>query len=94
MLGNLYLVTLPRIADKNTEIEDLLDKSTVDLFNKYHLKSIKKITDKYKNQFSETVYSHYGNINFEKIEPLLQSITDVIEEYESSIKIELMKRSI
>lgn len=83
---NLYLVTHQLLEDnKKNEIEDLFMQET--LAHKEGGKTFSKKGDSNQNYgkeiFSKYVLTHYSEINFDNFKPLLNSINNVIINYEN-----------
>ncbi|OUT14873.1 retron Ec67 family RNA-directed DNA polymerase/endonuclease [Campylobacter concisus] len=89
LLGNLYLATIP-IVDTNkqeAEIEDLLNKEVLEhkINNRSFSKDPKNGNEYGKNELSKYVFKNYSNINFQNFKKLLDTLQNIIEEYEIKI---------
>lgn len=84
--GNLYVLTIPRIKNNDTEIEDLFTECLLKTeingktFNR-HCENIEKHYGK--EILAKYVMNNYSTVDFSGFEPLMKSINDVLSDYES-----------
>lgn len=85
---NLYLLTLPKHADEDVEIEDLYDPALLTINGKTldrHGTLYRMDTTKYsKDFFSKYVTTHYREIDFSGFEILLANICDIMQDFNDS----------
>lgn len=90
LIGNIYLLTLPKKEDKNVEMEDLFDDQVIQQFysknnNKKVQPKILKIKEKDKNIFSNYVSINYQTINFNGFNSVLDNLNEIIEIYKKHL---------
>lgn len=86
LVDDLYLVTIPLIEEKETEMEDLFDSEVLN--HKINGKKFSKKGDSTncygKEVLATYIFSNYENINFEKFKPVLRILSDAIPDVENS----------
>lgn len=87
LVDNLYVAVCPLDKEqKESEIEDLFDKETLDMiidgktFDRHRKKGDMEHYDK--TQFADYVLKNYESIDFHGFVPLLNTITNIIDSYE------------
>lgn len=83
IIDNLYILVTPLVKEKESDIEDLFDKETLEhtINGKVFCKEDTYDINKYygKDIFSKYIMKNYGEINFDGFKPLLNNIQFIVD---------------